>query len=136
MTRLPLFLIIMLLTALWLHDTAAPTSAARASAQIAPSLARALSGQAAGQPASAIVVLKNQENVRAIRGSSRADRQRKVIQALRKRADADQKDLIALMRQLRQQGHLQSFTPLWIYNAIVVSADSIAISQLAQSPAV
>jgi hypothetical protein len=93
----------------------------------------ARSSQPADQQMSMIVILKTQENVRAIRSNTRADRQRKVVQALRKRADGDQKNLRALLSTLRQQGHVQSFTPLWVYNAIIVTGDSSALDQLAQA---
>jgi len=137
MKRLPIFLIVMLIAALWLHDAAgAPSASASPISSISPALQAALRSQPAGQQLSVIVLLKTQENVRAIRGSNRADRQRKVIQALRKRADADQKALRTLLGQLRQQGHVQSFTPLWIVNALIVTGDSTAIDQLAQSPVV
>src|SRR5205085_6037357 len=64
------------------------------------------------------------------------DRKRKVVQALRRRADADQKELRALLLQMRSAGTVQSFTPLWVMNAIAVTGDSAAINQLAQLPVV
>ena len=91
---------------------------ARERSSISPALQAALRSQPADQQMSVIVVLKTQENVRAIRGSNRADRQRKVVQALRKRADADQKNLRTLLRQLRQQGHVQI-----LYTAVGIQRD-------------
>jgi subtilisin family serine protease len=109
---------------------------ARVRSPVGPVLQAVLGSQPPTQPTSVIVVLKTQENVRAIGGSTRAERQRNVIQALQRRADGDQQGLRALLGTLRQQGHVQSFTPLWIYNAIIASGDAEAINQLARSPAV
>src|SRR4051794_2910212 len=101
MKRLPIFLTILLIAALWLHDAAA-TPSARAStlSSISPALHVALANQPPSQQSNVIVILKTQENVRTIRGKNRADRQRQVIQALHRRADGDQKDLRVLLRTL------------------------------------
>src|SRR5581483_12009968 len=42
--------------------------------------------------------------------------------------------LRTLLRQLRSQGHVTSFTPLWVFNAIAITGDQVAINQLAASP--
>ena len=112
----------------------AGSARAGATAALAPALRAAISGAQPTQQLSVIVMLKTQENVRALSGRTRGARQRAVIRALRRRADGDQASLRTQLAQLRAQGHVASFKPLWVINALVVTGDSSAINQLAQSP--
>ncbi|HEY7599738.1 MAG TPA: S8 family serine peptidase, partial [Candidatus Limnocylindrales bacterium] len=109
---------------------------ARSSAAIDPALATTMSRSAPAQIVSVLVILRDQENVRAISGRNRRDRKRRVVQALRRKADATQTTLRTLLQQRRAAGQVQSFTPLWVQNAIAVTASSSVVTELAQSPLV
>ncbi len=91
---------------------------------------------APGQMTSVIVILADQVNVKAITGKNRPDRQKKVIEALRQKADGTQVNLRALLQIRRAQGRVQSFTPLWVINSIALTADNAVIAELAQRPEV
>src|SRR5262245_47882802 len=114
----------------------AATLQARSPAVIDPALAVVLSKSAANQPVSVLVILRDQENLQAIGGHNRRDRKRRVVQALRRKADATQAPLRTLLQQRRAEGQVQSFTPLWVQNAIAVTADSSVVAEVAQSPLV
>ncbi|HLF26312.1 MAG TPA: S8 family serine peptidase [Anaerolineae bacterium] len=101
-------------------------------AQLDPALSALLSAQAQEQSISAIVILKDQVNVRAITARTRVERQRLVIQALRRKADDTQADLRAWLKQRRKEGKVQSLSPLWIQNAILVKAHGSVIAELSK----
>jgi subtilisin family serine protease len=111
-------------------------AAAREAGPVDESPARILSRQAAGQPASVIVILKNQADPRTAGGRTRRQRKQNVVRLLRQHADATQAGLRALLQQRRVEGKVTVFTPLWIQNALAVTADSSVIDELARSPLV
>ena len=92
--------------------------------------------QATGQIVSFIVILKDQVNPRTIGGSSRRDKARKILAALRGKADITQVLLRALLNTRRGEGRVSTFTPLWILNAIAVTGDSSLIAELSTRPEV
>jgi subtilisin family serine protease len=116
-------------------ETASP-ALARTPARIDPALAQILSRQSPDQPVSIIVVLGDQVNLQSIGGRTRADRLRNVIQALRKKSDGTQVGLRTLLRARRRQGKVQSLTPLWVYNAVAVTALPSVVDEVAQLPEV
>lgn len=101
-----------------------------------PDLQSVLSSQAATQMTSVIVVLKDQVQVKSITGKNRKDRRKNLVQALRKKVDATQINLRARLAAWRAAGEVQAFTPLWVFNAIAVTATSNVINQLAALPEV
>jgi subtilisin family serine protease len=114
----------------------ARSTEARAADPLDQALRVRLSQQPAGQMTSVIVILKDQLNPTTISGRNRADRQRKVVQALRQKSNGVQVALRTLLKSLRQQGQVVAYTPLWIFNAIAVTGTRAAIDQLASSPLV
>jgi subtilisin family serine protease len=77
------------------------------------------------------VVLKAQEDLTAIRGSTRASRLENVVQALQQRATASQQPVLELLARLQREGKVSRVAPLWIFNGIEVRATPAAIDQLA-----
>ena len=111
-----------------------PASAgASAPAQIDAAVGRALAAQAS-QPVRVIAILKNQLDPRTIAGANRKDRQKKLVRALRKKSDDEQKTLRALLVSLRKSGAVQAYTPLWVFNAIAITGTPDAIMQIAAQP--
>jgi hypothetical protein len=82
------------------------TVEARSSAAIDPALAATLSRSAPAQMVSVLVILRDQENVRAVGGRNRRDRKRRVVKALRRKADATQTSLRALLQERRAAGRV------------------------------
>jgi subtilisin family serine protease len=63
--------------------------------------------------------------------ATRAERHRRVVDALRRAADRSQGPLLAELDRLRATGEVASFTPHWITNLVRVTATRAAIEQLA-----
>ena len=81
-----------------------------------------------------IVVLRTQEDVRAITRNTRALRRAAIIRALKARSDTDQKLMRALLVKRRAEGLVTTVEPLWIINAIHVTATPAVIAELAARP--
>src|SRR5262245_40980447 len=90
------------------------TVEARPPAIIDSALAATLSASAGDQQVSALVILRDQEDVRAVGGRDRRARKLRVVQALRRKADATQGPLRTLLQKRGAEGKVQSFTPLWV----------------------
>src|SRR5262249_1647168 len=135
MRRACLLLALTLLTTVLASGTvaasAAPRAAALRAAVVAPQLQRQL--DAAGQDAmvKAIVVLKSQAAPASVRGLARKNRPGAAARILRARADLTQRPLRALLRLRRAQGLVSDIEPLWIINAIAVTAAPAVIRELA-----
>lgn len=137
MKKLSLFLSIFVLAGLILSGTeVAPVVEAGQSPVISPALALQLKAQASNQPQSVIVILKDQENPKKITGNNRRQKQQKVVEALRLKADQTQKSIRNLLQSRRGQQLVTSFTPLWILNAVSVTAQPSVINELALLPEV
>ncbi len=112
---------------------AGPTrSTARPVSAPGPALARA--AQPAGQMTPVIAILARQTDLRAIGGATRRERQKRVILALQQTARDTQGGLLALLQQRQREGTVQSFTSLWVFNAIAVTASREVIAELAARP--
>ena len=83
-----------------------------------------------------LVVLKSQEDVSKIKASTRVARVNAVVRALRARATATQKSLRGLLQLRKAQGKVSLVSPLWILNAIEVTAEPDVIQELASRPEV
>jgi subtilisin family serine protease len=136
MRRVSLLLAFTLLATVLATSTAAGQAAplrvaASRAAVIAPQLHRQL--QAAGQDemVEAIVVLKSQADLGGLGGLARKDRPGAAARILRARADRTQRPLRALLELRRAQGLVSDIEPLWIVNAIAVTAAPAVISELA-----
>ncbi|MBI5030110.1 MAG: S8 family serine peptidase [Chloroflexi bacterium] len=108
---------------------------ARVHSPLDPALAELLAAQPAGQTR-VIVVLKDQLAPRTIGGRDRAERRRLVVQNLRAHSDRTQANVRALLNARSNQGRARGVTPLWVLNAIALTADNAVIAELARLPEV
>lgn len=111
-------------------------SVASPSQPIGPELAATLRALQPTQQTGVIVILKDQTDVHAIGGTSRAERHTKVILALQQKTHGTQHNLLARLRQRQSTGDVGSYRSLWIFNAIVVTATAAVITELAHQPEV
>lgn len=107
----------------------------RITASIDTAVATHMLTQPNGQQ-SVIVIMREQEDTRAIKESNRRTRQRRVSNALRQRADKTQQAIRRLLKKNKNLGRVKSFTSLWIFNGIALTADNDLISQIATMPEV
>jgi hypothetical protein len=140
MRRVTLVLALTLLTAVLASGTAAaeaaPRAAALRSAVVAPQLQLQLDAAGQDEMVEAIVVLKSQADLTSVRGLARKNRPGAAARILRARADLTQRPLRALLKLRRAQGLVSDIEPLWIVNAIAVTATPAVISELAARPEV
>lgn len=61
-------------------------------------------------------------------------RRRELVQRLQETAVSSQRPLFPLLQELQAAGHIQSYRPLWIVNAIAITGDETAVATLAQRP--
>jgi subtilisin family serine protease len=108
------------------HRAAAPRAAV-----IAPQLQRQLGAAGRDQMVNAIVMLKAQADLASVHGLARKNRPGAAARILRARADLTQRSLRALLRLRRAQGLVSAVEPLWIVNAIAVTATPAVIGELA-----
>jgi len=112
-------------------QAAPPRMAVLRAAVVAPQLQRQL--DAAGQDGmvQAIVVLKSQADLASVHRLARQNRPGAAARILRARAALTQRPLRALLTLRRAQGLVSEVEPLWIVNAIAVTATPAVISELA-----
>lgn len=70
------------------------------------------------------------------RGSGRGARIRAVVDVLREKAATSQRRLRALLRRRSDEGKVKRFTPLWVVNAISVTATPEVVREVADRPEV
>jgi len=138
MRRTSLLLAVTLLTTVLASGTAAAWAAPRAAglraAVVAPQLQRHLDAAGQDEMVKAIVVLKSQADLTSVRGLARKNRPGAAARILRARADNTQRPLRALLKLRQAQGLVSGIEPLWITNAISVTATPAVISELAARP--
>jgi len=78
-----------------------------------------------------IVTLKDRADLSALRGLPRTERRRAIVEALQRRALLGQVALRALLAVRRIQGQVSQVTPLWVANALSVTATPAVIQELA-----
>ena len=102
-----------------------------------PEVAAQMDRLAPGESMTALVVLETQARIPAIdhalkvERAGRAERHRRVIDALRRTARVTQAPLLDELESLRARGEVQAWTPYWIANIIRVTGTRDAISRLA-----
>jgi subtilisin family serine protease len=84
-----------------------------------------------GEMTTVIVTLKEQTNLKRVKGANRAARLNGTLRALTTTADTSQVPLRALLRGRAAQGKVAKFTPLWVVNGISVTATAGVIQELA-----
>jgi subtilisin family serine protease len=98
---------------------------------VAPQLQRQLDAAGQDEMVKAIVVLKSQADLASVHKLARKNRPGAAARILRAQADLTQRPLRALLQQRRAQGLVSDIEPLWITNAIAVTATPAVISELA-----
>ena len=135
MRRACLFLALTLLTTVLASGTAAAWAAPRAAglraAVVAPQLQRQLDAVGQDEMVKAIVVLKSQADLASVHKLARKNRPGAAARILRAQADLTQRPLRELLQQRRVQGLVSDIEPLWIVNAIAVTATPAVIRELA-----
>ncbi|MET4705750.1 S8 family serine peptidase [Frigoribacterium sp. UYMn621] len=89
-----------------------------------------------GEMTTVIVTLREQTNLKRVKGANRAARLNGTIQALTATANSTQVPLRALLRARAAQGKVAGATPLWVVNGISVTATAGVIQELAARPEV
>jgi subtilisin family serine protease len=103
-----------------------------------PALRQELERSASRAPITVIVELVQQEDVgladRSLKrtGASRAERHRRIVEALRRTANAHQAPILAALERLRAQGEVAAITPYWIADLVRVTATPAAILALTE----
>jgi len=93
-------------------------------------------GSTRAAPTSVIVVLKTQADVSAISAGTRKHQLSAIERALRTTAESAQAPILDLLARRQRQGKVATYTSLWIYDAIAVTAVPDVISELATRPEV
>jgi subtilisin family serine protease len=139
MRRVGLLVVLTLLATVLVSGTAAGQAeplrvAASRAAVVAPQLQRQLGAAGQDEMVKAIVVLKSQADLTSVRSLSRKDRPGAAARILRARAELTQRALRTLLELRRAQGLVSEIEPLWIVNAIAVTAAPAVIRELAARP--
>jgi subtilisin family serine protease len=137
MRRASLFLALTLLATVLASGTARaapPRVAALRAAAVAPQLQLQLDAADRDEMVKAIVVLKSQADLASVHKLTRKNRPGAAARILRAHADHTQRPLRALLGLRRAQGLISDIEPLWIVNAIAVTATPAVISELAAHP--
>jgi subtilisin family serine protease len=92
--------------------------------------------QQAGAPLNLIVFMDTQVQPGLLRLPDGPDGHARLETSLRQAADASQASLRRQLAAWQAQGRLLSFTPLWIVNAVAVTARADLLPELAQQPGV
>ena len=111
-----------------------PEGDERSLATIDPALSAVLDQLPPDARVGAILVLRDQFDPRGAGGANRAERQRQVIEGLRRTASRSQLGLIQFLELRRHDGSIVTYTPIWIQNAIAVVATASAIREVARRP--
>lgn len=78
-----------------------------------------------------VVTLREQADLELVRGADRAKRVKRTVRALLATADTAQAPLLGRLRQFERTGAVREFTPLWVTNAVSVTATQTVIAELA-----
>ena len=111
----------------------APDSAL-SSSKLSPDLAARLAAAGPDDSESVIVVLADQVDVSSVTGRTRAARLRKVVRTLRSHSLTTQGPIRSILAARSAGGSVTKVTPLWIQNAIAVTATPRVVEQLASRP--
>jgi subtilisin family serine protease len=99
-------------------------------------LAKTLAGLGANDQIKVVAYLADEEKAANIKGKDKADTQKNLIKALKKKADDTQAALKGALIKSVIAGKTKDVTPLWIRNAVAFTATPDVISQIAKLPEV
>ena len=116
-----------------------PTGPRGASTAVAPpgpgqGLGGASTGGAPPGTSRVVVTLRDAPDLRGVGTLGRAKRLSTVVRRLRAHADSSQAPLRGRLRALRAVGEVGAETPLWVANAVAVTATPRAVRELAARP--
>ena len=120
-------------TALTTGVAAQPAQQTTANGRTDTPIAAVLSALPSGEMTTVMVTLRARADLGAVRGGTRKLRLSRTINALRTTSDTSQVDLRTRLRARAREGGVASFTPLWVSNAISVTATADVIAELAAS---
>ncbi len=122
---------------LWTFPGNSPVRPASASSPVIDqALASRLETLNLGEPVRVIVSLASPAGGQKLRANTTAERRQALVQTLRSQAGAAQQNLRGYLTGLQGRGSVRAFTPLWIVNAIAVTADAQTVRSLAAYPGV
>ncbi len=107
---------------------------APAAATIDPALSTVLASLAPGETTTVVVTLRTSPDLASARRSVPIERPRAVIRTLRTTSRDSQSSLRSLLRSWRTNGRVTRITPLWIVDAMSITATADAIRALATRP--
>ena len=116
--------------------TSPQMAAASSVSPLAPEVESALAVAQAGQMIPVIVRLRDQADLRAVGGRTRAQRLRAVVTALKARSVLSQRVLRPLVQTRLAQGRVSRFEFLWILNGFAITASPDFIQELSTRPEV
>lgn len=114
-----------------------PQGARSTSAKIDPQLSGRLDALPGGADVSVILSLPAQADLSHLESvplASRASRLQNVVRTLQAQAEKDQRPLIEHLEKLHERGLVKEVQPLWIANAVAVTASLEIIHSLAARP--
>jgi subtilisin family serine protease len=110
----------------------APSSSATPMSKMDPRVQRAIARSAPDDELSVIVRLKRQADMSTVDGSTRRARLREVVETLQQTAEVEQDALVGMLRSNKRTGDVSRFAPLWVINAVAVTATPKAIEAIAR----
>jgi subtilisin family serine protease len=116
------------------HAAGADGTAARRStlsADVSPAVVALLGAAGADEPVTVVVHLREHASLGPAQQGSRSQRQRAVVRALRETATRTQVKIRRFLDQRFATGTVSGYKPLWVTNAVVVTAIPAVISELA-----
>ena len=102
--------------------------------KIDPALRESLNTLQQDELVTVIVTLRQRTDLSRINGSTRRERRRNLIRALKLTANGTQGPLRRWLRTRLNQGRVQKFESLWITNGFSVTTTTDVINDLAQNP--
>ena len=132
MKRLTATLVAALVVSSFTATASAQTTTTNAGPErLAPHVGATLASLVPAEVTTVIVTLRDKADLTGVKGATRAARLKAVITELQARADASQRPLRALLRLRAAQGKVAAVTPLWVLNAISVTATADVVQELA-----
>lgn len=131
MRRVPGLALIAALLALAIALPGAPAQTPSGNVTISPALQEELEQLSPGDMVGVIVTLRAQVDLDALPAADRATRLRTLVGALKGMSAATQGPITGFLASRRSHGEVESFTPLWIFNGLTVTATADVVRELA-----
>ena len=112
----------------------ARTSPASAANRLTPGAQSILAALPPGAMTTMIVTMRDQADLKRVKGTTRRIRLKGTITELTAKADTSQAPIRKLLRARTAQGKVEATAPLWVFNGISVTATADVIQELAVRP--